>query len=142
MNIIVSACLLGCACRYDGKSKPCDAVISLSPEHTLIPFCPEIYGGLPTPRPASEIVGGRVVNSEGKDVTAEYEKGALEALHIAELLGCKVAVLKAKSPSCGKGQIYDGSFGGILREGDGICAKLLMDKGITVLTEEEIYSFF
>lgn len=142
MNILVSACLLGCACRYDGKSKPCDAVTALSKEYTLVPFCPEIYGGLPTPRPASEIVGGRVINSEGKDVTAEYEKGALEALRIAELFGCKAAVLKAKSPSCGKGQIYDGSFGGTLCEGDGICAKLLMDKGITVLTEEEIHSFF
>ena len=97
MNILVSACLLGCACRYDGASKPCENVLSLAKKHTLIPFCPEVYGGLPTPRPPSEIRNGRVINSEGKDVTNEYEKGAKEALRIAKLFGCKAAVLKASS---------------------------------------------
>lgn len=138
MKILVSACLLGCACRYDGKSKPHVGVIALAEKHTLIPFCPEIYGGLSTPRSPSEIVGDRVINSDGEDVTAEYTRGAKEALRIAQLLGCKVSVLKAKSPSCGKGKVYDGSFGGMLRDGDGVTAKLLLENGIEVFTEDEI----
>ncbi len=138
MNILVSACLLGCACRYDGKSKPNTAVTALAKTHTLIPFCPEIYGGLPTPRPASEIVGERVVNRAGTDVTAEYVRGAEEALRIAKLFGCKIAVLKAKSPSCGKGRVYDGSFSGTLRNGDGVTAAMLLQNGIEVYTEEEL----
>ena len=142
MNILVSACLLGCACRYDGACKPCEKVLALSKKHTLIPFCPEVYGGLPTPRPPSEIVCGRVINSEGKDVTTEYEKGAKEALRIAKLFGCKVAILKAKSPSCGKGEIYDGTFSKTLCKGDGICAALLMQSGIEVFTEDEINAVF
>lgn len=138
MNILVSACLLGCACRYDGKSKPNAAVTALADTHTLIPFCPEIYGGLPTPRPASEIVGERVVNRAGTDVTAEYVRGAEEALRLAKLFDCKIAVLKAKSPSCGKGRVYDGSFSGVLRNGDGVTAALLLQNGIEVYTEEEL----
>lgn len=140
MNVLVSACLLGCACRYDGKSKPHAAVTALADKHTLIPFCPEIYGGLPTPRPASEIVGDRVLNREGKDVTAEYIRGAEEALRMAKVFDCKVAILKAKSPSCGKGRVYDGSFSGTLRDGDGITAALLLQNGIEVYTEEELQS--
>ena len=141
MKILVSACLLGCACRYDGKSKPCYDVIALMDKHTLIPVCPEIYGGLSTPRSPSEIQGGAVVNKEGKDVTAEYEKGAKEALELANKFGCKIAILKAKSPSCGKGEVYDGSFSGQLTKGNGITAKLLMENGIEVFTENEINLF-
>ena len=142
MNILVSACLVGCACRYDGESKPDAAVIELLERHNLIPFCPEVYGGLPTPRPPSEIVCGKVVSSEGKDVTKEYEKGAREALRIAKLCGCNIALLKSKSPSCGKGRIYDGTFSKKLCEGDGVCAALLMQNGIKVFTEEEISTAF
>ncbi len=142
MKILVSACLLGCACRYDGKSKPCDSVINLCERHTLIPFCPEIYGGLATPRPPSEIVGDRVINSSGEDVTAEYEKGAAEALKIAEQSGCRVAVLKAKSPSCGRGRVYDGSFSGKLCDGDGVTARLLLSHGIAVYTENDLPASF
>ncbi len=142
MNILVSACLLGCACRYDGASKPNAAVIELAAKHDLIPFCPEVYGGLPTPRLPSEIVGDRVINSEGSDVTKEYEKGASEALRIAELYGCKDAILKAKSPSCGKGIIYDGTFLKKLCKGDGITAAKLIESGIRVFTEDEIDTAF
>ena len=138
MNILVSACLLGCACRYNGKSKPHDGVLSLAEKHTLIPICPEIYGGLPTPRLPSEISGGRVINSGKTDVTAEYEKGASESLKLAKITNCSVAVLKAKSPSCGKGKVYDGSFSRTLKSGDGITAKLLISNGIKVITEDEI----
>ena len=141
MNVLVSACLLGCACRYDGKSKPCDKVISLMERHVLIPVCPEIYGGLSTPRSPSEIVGNRVINSDGKDITSEYEKGANEALNLAKKFHCDIAVLKAKSPSCGKGRIYDGTFSGRLTDGNGVTAKLLIENGICVYTEEEIDLF-
>lgn len=138
MNILVSACLLGCACRYDGQSKPHPAVEKLMQKHALIPVCPEIYGGMPTPRPPSEIVGDRVINSEGWDVTAAYTRGAKEALRMAQQFGCIVAVLKAKSPSCGKGKVYDGSFSRTLLDGDGITAALLQENGISVYTEDEI----
>ncbi|MBQ4557569.1 MAG: DUF523 domain-containing protein [Clostridia bacterium] len=137
MRILISACLVGCACRYDGKSKPHSIVEKLAKTHELIPFCPEIYGGLPTPRPPSEIVGERVVNSDGVDVTAEYVKGANEALMVARVLGCGAAVLKTKSPSCGKGEIYDGSFTKTLKKGDGVTARLLMENGIAVFSEED-----
>ncbi|MBQ4598920.1 MAG: DUF523 domain-containing protein [Clostridia bacterium] len=138
MNILISACLLGCACRYDGKSKTHPAIEMLRAKHTLIPICPEIYGGLPTPRPPSEIVGDRVQNSAGTDVTDAYRRGAEEALRLAELFGCKVAVLKAKSPSCGKGKVYDGTFSRTLTDGDGVTAALLQKHGIKVYTEDEI----
>lgn len=138
MNILVSACLLGCACRYDGKSKPHPGVMDLAKTHTLIPVCPEIYGGLATPRPPSEIVGECVMNTLGEDVTTAYRRGAEEALRLAKQFGCTAAILKARSPSCGKGSVYDGSFGGILRDGDGITAALLMQNGIEVYTEEEV----
>ena len=89
MNILVSACLLGVSCRYDGKSKPVDAVVRLMDKYNLIPFCPEVYGGLTTPRLPSEIVGDRVLHNNGTDVTAQYKKGAEEALRLAKLYNCK-----------------------------------------------------
>lgn len=137
MRIIVSACLLGCSCRYDGKSKPCEQIISLASRHCLIPVCPEQLGGLATPRPPAEIMGKRVINNQGHDVTQAYEKGAMEALKLYQALGCQMAILKSRSPSCGCGQIYDGSFSGALRPGDGVTAALLKQHGIRVLTEEE-----
>lgn len=137
-KILVSACLLGVGCRYDGKSKPEDGVIALNEKYALVPVCPEILGGLPTPRIPCEIKDGRVINRDGEDKTAEYTRGALEVLRIARLLGCDTAVLKKKSPSCGAGEIYDGSFSGKTVLGDGVCAKLLKENGITVLNETEI----
>lgn len=138
MNILVSACLLGVGCRYDGKSKPNKSIIELISQHNLIPFCPEVYGGLSTPRPPAEIADGLVKTSIGRDVTAEYKKGAEEALNIAKLFNCDMAILKERSPSCGNGEIYDGSFSGTLNSGDGITAALLKKNGIRVLGESDI----
>ncbi len=136
MRLLVSACLLGCACRYDGGSKPCDAVLRLAEKHELIPVCPAQLGGLPTPRPPAEIRNGRVINSLGQDVTAQYEKGAAEALRLYDLLHCDCALLKARSPSCGAEQVYDGAFSGTLIPGQGIAAKLLSQHHVHVLSEE------
>ena len=137
-NILVSACLLGVSCRYDGKSKPNENVIALKDWYNLIPVCPEIMGGLPTPRTASEIQGCQVVMGDGTNVTKEYRKGAEEVLRLCRLFGCKRAVLKEKSPSCGCGKVYDGTFSGKLIDGNGITAKLLMENGIEVFGETGI----
>lgn len=138
MNILVSACLLGINCRYDGASCCWPGLEKLQEKYHLIPVCPEVYGGLPTPREPAEIVGGRVMTKSGRNVTAQYEKGAQEMLALARTLGCCAAVLKSKSPSCGKGQIYNGHFSGALVNGDGVFARLLLSKGMAVLTENEI----
>ena len=138
MRILVSACLLGVCCRYDGQSKTCPAVMELMKEHELIPVCPEQLGGLPTPRPPAEIQGKRVVNCEGKDVTAQYEKGADEAARLYQLFHCDCAILKARSPSCGVGMVYDGFFSGTLVSGDGITAQALKRLGVRVMTEETL----
>ena len=138
MTILVSACLLGCPCRYDGKSKPNAAVLSLMAEHTLIPICPEQMGGLATPRLPAECKNGGVFTQAGTDVTAQYRRGAEEALRLATLYGCTCAILKERSPSCGSGQIYDGSFSHTLISGDGVTAQLLKESGITVLGESEV----
>ena len=136
-RILVSACLLGEPCRYDAKSKPCEAVIALKEDLELVSVCPEQLGGLPTPRPAAEIKNGRAVRKDGTDVTEFFVSGAIEALKTAKTSGCTVAVLKAKSPSCGKGRIYDGTFSGKLTDGSGFTASMLAENGITVLTEDE-----
>ena len=130
-NILVSACLLGQACRYDGKSKPCPNVIALSKTYNLIPICPEVMGGLPTPRIPSEICGDRVLMKDGRDVSVNYQKGAETALEIARKNACTVAILKEKSPSCGS-----------LVSGDGITTQLLKKEGIRVLGESEITEDF
>ena len=137
-KILVSACLLGIPCRYDGKSMPNERVMALKEKYTLIPVCPEIYGGLPTPRTPSERVGELVLMKDGTDVTENYNRGADATLKIAEINGAKIAILKAKSPSCGKGMIYDGTFSGTLTAGNGVTAEKLTRVGITVLTENEI----
>jgi uncharacterized protein YbbK (DUF523 family) len=136
--ILVSACLLGVCCRYDGESKPDQNVIKLREQFTLIPICPEVDGGLPTPRTPSEGVGDRVLMRDGKDVTDNFRLGAELALERARSFSCSAAVLKARSPSCGSNTIYDGSFSGTLTSGDGVAAKLLKDNGIDVYTENEI----
>ena len=137
-NILVSSCLLGISCRYDGRSVPCDAVIALKDKYNLIPVCPEIYGGLSTPRIPSERIGDRVMMRDGRDVTENYMRGAETALLLCRIYGIDTAILKAKSPSCGVGKIYDGSFTGTLAEGDGVTAEYLKAHGIRVLTENEI----
>lgn len=138
MNLLVSACLLGCACRYDGGAKPCDAVRALAARHTLIPFCPEIYGGLPTPRTPCEIVGDRVLAKDGADRTDAYRRGAAEALRVAALFDCRAALLKARSPACGSGEVYDGSFSGALTAGDGVTAAALKAAGVAVFNENKL----
>ena len=136
--VFVSPCLLGVPCRYDGCSKPNKRVIEAVAQYQCISVCPEVAGGLPTPRKPSEILNDRVVMIDGTDVTHNYRMGAQAALDAALSHGCTVAVLKAKSPSCGKGYVYDGTYTGTLTEGNGITAKLFMDNGITVIDETEI----
>ncbi|MBZ9572284.1 DUF523 domain-containing protein [Patescibacteria group bacterium] len=135
---LCSACLLGIECRYDSKSKPNDKVIELSKKETLIPICPEQLGGLPTPREPSEQKGDKVVTKSGKDVTENFTRGAEQVLHLARLLNIKEAILKQKSPSCGCGKIYDGTFSDRLIEGDGVTVALLKKNGIKVITEEDL----
>lgn len=137
-RILVSACLLGLPCRYDGESRPNDEVISLLRKYELIPFCPEIYGGLETPRIPSERVGDRVLMQNGRDVTENYNRGADGALYLCKTLGIKRAILKERSPSCGNGKIYDGSFTKTLIDGDGVTAQLLKKEGIDVIGESTI----
>ena len=140
-NILISACLLGVACRYDGCKKPLSAPIieKLQQQYHLIPICPEIMGGLSTPRLPSEIQPNRtVMRSDGADVTENYQRGAQESLQLAGLFHCKLAILKEKSPSCGSGKIYDGSFSKTLTEGDGITSELFKKNGILVIGESEV----
>lgn len=139
MNILVSSCLLGERCRYDGKSKGVNEVIALSKKYNLIPICPEVMGGLSVPRDPCEIIGDRLVSKEGRDCTAEYNKGAQIALEIALKHNCKYAVLKLKSPSCSVNGVYDGTFSKTLVEGMGVTAKLLSQNGIKVLGENQIH---
>ena len=142
-KLLISSCLLGVPCRYDGKSKPVPLPKELTDNFELIPVCPEVLGGLPTPRAPAEIVSRvageiKVVNSEGTDVTQNYLSGAIKALEIAKANGCAYALLKEKSPSCSGGQVYDGTFSRILTNGDGVTAGLLKSNGIKVFGESEI----
>ena len=136
MYILVSACLLGVACKYSGGDNACPAMLALAGRHTLIPVCPEVYGGLPTPRPPAERQGNCVVTEQGADVTAQYQKGAQTAVQLAKLTGCEAAVLKKNSPSCGCGQIYDGTFTHTLTTGSGLTAEALLAAGIPVYNED------
>jgi len=136
---LVSACLLGINCMWDGQSKPCPKVIELFNQGLAVPICPEQLGGLSTPRTPSEIQNdGRVLNREGKDVTENFKKGAEEALKIAKLAGAKEFIGKSKSPSCGFGKTYDGSFSGNLINKNGVTADLLVKNGIKVKTELDL----
>ena len=136
-NILVSACLLGIECRYKGDGCLCEGIKALAERHTLIPVCPEQLGGLATPRPPAERQGDKVLNREGQDVTEAYALGAQRALRIARLNHVSAAVMKAKSPSCGSGRVYDGTFSGRLIPGDGVCAQALKQAGIAVFSEED-----
>lgn len=137
-RMLVSACLLGVECRYDGGGQAIDRVDALMARYELIPVCPEQLGGMPTPRTPAERREGRVVDRDGEDVTDAFGRGAIQACRIAALYGAKLALLKARSPSCGRGRIYDGSFTGRLVPGDGVAARALMDAGLEVYTENEI----
>ena len=142
MNILISHCFLGEPCRYDGRSRLDRQVIELHRAgHNLIPVCPEVLGGLDTPRAPAELQSdGRVLNEDGEDVTEAYLAGARKALEIARENGCTVAVLKARSPSCGSGEVYDGTFSNRLVPGWGVTARLLREAGITVMDEDNLDS--
>lgn len=137
-KLLVSACLLGIGCRYDGGRVKKVDVEALSERFELIPVCPEIYGGLPTPRVPSERIGDAVVMKDGKDVTENFIRGMEHTRMIADACGARLALLKARSPSCGKGEIYDGSFSGKLVPGNGYTVEHLQKDGIAVYTEAEI----
>ena len=136
-NLLISACLLGFECKYSGGSNklPAERIAALREQYRLIPVCPETAGGLPTPRDPSERLGDRVVSSKGRDVTAEFVKGAQTALWLCKHYGCKKALLKRNSPSCGGEYIYDGSFSGLLIPGEGVAAEMLRAEGIEVFGE-------
>lgn len=106
----------------------------------MVPVCPEIFGGLATPRDPAEIIGNKVITKNGEDVTENYKRGAKEVLKLAKFYGCKLAILKERSPSCGYGKIYDGTFSGRLTDGNGVTAELLIEIGIRVIGESEIES--
>jgi uncharacterized protein YbbK (DUF523 family) len=150
--ILVSACLLGVACRYDAQSRPEALLLDLAAKGRLVPFCPEMAGGLPTPRLPAEIESAhagldgnavldgrtRVVRSDGADVSAEFVAGAEAAMALAQRLGIRQAILKADSPSCGAGYIHDGHFAGEMAAGDGVTTALLKRAGIAVCNEQAL----
>ena len=137
-KILVSACLMGYECRYKGDGCKCEKVLELSKDNIVIPVCPEQLGGLSTPRLPAEIADGKVIAQNGIDVTAEYNLGEDFAVEIAKANKVDYCVLKANSPSCGKGVIYDGTFSGAKTNGNGIAAQKLINAGFTVKTENEI----
>jgi len=143
-TILISACLVGDNVKYNGGNNQID-IKALEKEYNLIPFCPEVEGGLPTPRPPAEIVCDnplRLINIEGKDVTQEFILGAKKAVALAKKEGITKALLKAKSPSCGKGLIYNGTFLGVLREGNGVTVRFLEEIGVEVYNENSIKYLF
>lgn len=143
--VLVSACLLGVNCRYNGKGELNEAVRALMKRAVLIPVCPEIMGGLATPRDPAERTEDKVMTIAGGDVTSAYQKGAKETLELARLYGCRSAILKERSPSCGSGRIYDGSHKRTLTDGDGVTAELLKKNGILVFGEsntEDLERFY
>jgi uncharacterized protein YbbK (DUF523 family) len=136
--ILVSACLAGIPCRYDGRSNLVPEIRQLVEEGKAVTACPEVLGGLPTPRIPSERLGNKVINRAGDDVTEAFLSGAEKALEIAREHGCETAVLKARSPSCGHGEIYDGSFTGRRIPGSGVAAEALAAMGVAVYSESDV----
>lgn len=145
--VLISGCLIGVNCKYNGKHNLREKIVAHFNGENFVPICPEQLGGLTTPRLPAEIQGGdgkdvlggraKVVSSDGVDVTEEFIKGANETLKIAQSLGITKAILKGKSPSCGVGKIYDGSFSDIIIHGDGVTTALLKENGIEVYSDEE-----
>ena len=149
--ILISACLVGIDCRYDGGSRWEQELMAFVEQGKAVLVCPEQLGGMSTPRPPCEIVGGdgsdllegkvKVLNCHGEDKSDSFVKGAEETLKIANLYKAKGAILKAKSPSCGSGQIYDGTFARKLQVGDGVTAALLKKNGLLVLDESNFREY-
>lgn len=136
-KILVSACLAGVNCKYNGKNNENKKILDLIENENVILVCPEQLGGLPTPRTCAEIKKDKVITKDNTDVTYEYTKGAMETLNIAKKYKIKKAILKSKSPSCGKGKVYDGTFSGTLIAGNGITTDLLIKNGIEVIDSDE-----
>jgi len=141
-KILISACLIGEKVKYDGNDNALNEAIiqQWKEEGVLVPLCPEVLGGLSVPRPACEVIEGtnRVVCKTGEDVSVAFAKGAHESLRIAQEEGVAMAILKARSPSCGKDIIYDGTFTSTRVNDSGITCKLLQESGIAVFSEEEL----
>ena len=138
-RVLVSLCLLGVSCRYDGRPNGCEGLDALMERAELIPVCPEQLGGLPTPRVPAERRGDGVFSRDGRDVTAAFQRGAAAAGRLADRFGVRYALLKARSPSCGSGEIYDGTFTGARVPGDGVTAEALKARGIAVFTEQTVH---
>lgn len=139
-SLLISACLMGTPCKYSGGSNalPPAVLARLRETYRLIPVCPELAGGLPVPRTPSERLGSRVVTRSGQDVTAAFTRGAQLAVRLAARFGCSLALFKERSPSCGSGIIYDGSFTGRLVPGSGLAAEALAARGVKLLGESRL----
>lgn len=132
-TLLISACLMGVRCRYDGGGQAMARLDELMERYVLVPVCPEVLGGLPTPRSPAEIVAGQVINRDGVSVDREFRTGAAKALEIAREQKADLAILQSRSPSCGVKEIYDGSFTGCKIPGQGVFAALLQEADIPVL---------
>lgn len=141
MDILISACLLGIKCRYDGKDNYIENFFEKYKDINFIKICPEVDAGMPIPRTPCEIRKNKVFDKNGKETTHFFKKGAEIALKIAKEKNIKIAILKAKSPSCGKDIIYDGTFTRTLTNNDGLTAKLLKNNNIKIFTEKELNLF-
>lgn len=135
-KILISACLIGLNCKYNGGNNENSKLVELMKEKDLVPICPEQLGGLKTPRVSAERKQEKVITKEGVDVTKEYQKGAEEVLNLAKKLNIKKAILKSRSPSCGIDEIYDGTFSHTLIKRDGVAAQLLKKNGIEVISSD------
>lgn len=138
MIIAVSACLLGENCKYNGGNNYSEALREFLKGHSVVPICPEVMGGLPTPRDPAEIVGGVVRQKNGRSVDEAFRKGAQEALKKVKDAGAELVILQSRSPSCGVNEIYDGSFTGRRVKGKGVFARLLEEEGIRAVDVEDI----
>ncbi|MCR5005367.1 MAG: DUF523 domain-containing protein [Clostridiales bacterium] len=138
MIILISACLIGTNCKYNGGNNRNEKVMQFLEGHEVIPICPEVMGGLPTPRVPAEIVGSTVINREGRSVDREYRCGAQQALEIAVREQPDLIILQSRSPSCGVKQRYDGTFSGTLIPGQGVTAELLVQHGFHVMDVEDL----
>lgn len=139
--IVVSACLVGLNCRYNGKGVVVEEIVELVKQGKAVPVCPEQLGGLSTPRPPSEIIEDngnvKVVNNKGEDVTHQFQRGANETLELAKRIGAKCAILKQRSPSCGNKCVYDGTFSSKIVDGEGMTARLLRENNIVIYDEDD-----
>jgi len=138
MKVLISSCLLGYNCKYDGSNNYNHDIANYHENVEFVPICPEVFGGLPTPRKPSEQVLEKVLTQDGDDFTENFRKGAEMALDLAIKNECKYAILKSKSPSCGYGKIYDGTFSHTLVEGNGVTTKLLLENGIQIYNEKNL----